>query len=95
MADKRIIDFPDRDEKGVEVITQRTPEETVKRMKELSDYANLFKSNVVSGLGANSATGGMAPGANGRLDVRNLTPEQYKRIRKENPELLGLRRQTR
>lgn len=93
-AFETVIDFPDRDEKGVEVITQRTPEETVKRMKELTDYANLFKSNVVSGLGANSATGGIAPGANGRIDVRRLTPEQYKKIRKENPELLGLRRQT-
>ncbi len=86
-----VIDFPDRDDKGNMVITQRTPDETVKRMKELSDYANLFKVNVVSGIGANSAIGGMSPGANGRIDVRRLTPEQYRKIRKEKPELLGLR----
>ncbi len=86
-----VIDFTDRDDKGNTVMTQRTPDETVKRMKELSDYANLFKSNVVSGVGANSATGGISPGINGRVDVRNLTPEQYRKIRKENPELLGLR----
>ncbi len=85
-----VIDFVDQDEHGLQVVTQRTPDETVKRMKELSSYANLFKSNVVSGVGANSATGGIAPGANGRIDVRTLTPEQYKKIRKDNPELLGL-----
>ena len=86
-----VIDFPDRDDKGKTVITQRTPDETVKRMKELAEYANLFKVNVVSGVGANSATGGISPGANGRIDVRRLTPEQYRKIRKEKPELLGLR----
>jgi hypothetical protein len=85
-----VIDFPDIDDKGLGVITQRTPDDTVKRMKELSDYANLFKNNVVSGIGANSATGGVTPGANGRIDPRNITIEQYAKIRKENPELLGL-----
>ena len=85
-----VIDFKDRDDKGLEVITQRSPTETVKRMKELSDYANLFKSNVVSGVGANSATGGIAPGAKGQIDVNSLTAEQYAKIRKENPALLGL-----
>ena len=59
-------------------------------MKEMGEYANLFKSNVVAGVGANSATGGIAPGASGRIDVRNLTAEQYAKIREENPEALGL-----
>jgi predicted ribosome quality control (RQC) complex YloA/Tae2 family protein len=69
----------------------RSPEEAVKRMKELPDqYGNLFKSGVVSGIGSGSATGGFTPGSGGKIDVRKLTPAQYREIRAKNPELLGL-----
>ena len=69
----------------------RTPEEAVARMKELPDlYGNLFKSGVVSGIGSSSATGGLMPGQGGKIDVRKLTPAQYREIRAKNPELLGL-----
>jgi len=87
---KTVVDFPTRDDKGKEIVMQGTPDEIVKRMKELGDYANLFKGNVVSGLGANSATGGNAPGSSGRVDVSSLTMEQYAKLRKENPAVLGL-----
>ena len=87
-----MLDFPDVNEAGEPVMTQRTPDEAVKRMKEIPEqYGNLFKSNVVSGIGAGSATGGVTPGSAGRIDVRKLTPEQYMKIRKENPSLLGLK----
>ena len=86
-----VIDFPDIDDKGIKVITQRTPEDTVKRMKEIDDYANLFKSNVVSGVGGNSVTGGHTPGSDGQIDVTKLTIEQYAQIRRDKPELLGLK----
>jgi hypothetical protein len=91
---KPMIDFPDKDPNtGEEILTQRTPEDAVKRMKELPDlYGNLFKSGVVSGIGSGSGTGGLTPGQGGRLDVTKLTTEQYMKIRKENPELLGLKR---
>jgi len=86
-----MIDFPDVNETGEHIMTQRTPDEAVKRMKEIPEqYGNLFKSNVVSGIGAGSATGGVTPGSAGQIDVRKLTPEQYMKIRKENPSLLGL-----
>jgi hypothetical protein len=87
-----MIDFPDIDEKtGKEVISLRTPEQAVQRMKELPEhYGNLFRSNVVSGVGSGSATGGAQPGEGGRIDPTSLTPEQYRRLRKENPEALGL-----
>ena len=85
------VDFPELDAEGNEVLTQGTPDEIVSRMKDLGDYANLFKANVVSGIGANSATGGLPSGSNGRIDVRNLTPEQYMKLRKEKPELLDLK----
>ena len=88
-----VIDFPDIDEtSGEQVTTLRTPEEAVQRMKELPQfYGNLFRSNVVSGVGSGSATGGVKSGE-GRIDPTKLTPEQYRKVRKENPEALGLKR---
>ncbi len=91
-AFQTLIDFPDQDEKGDRKDFQGTPDAIVKRLKELPKYQNLFKANVASGLNANSATGGQTPGSNGRIDASKLTMEQYVKIRKENPELLGLRK---
>jgi phage-related minor tail protein len=89
---KVMIDFPEVDaQTGEPTVIQATPSEILKKMKEMSEYANLFKSGVVSGLGANSATGGLASGANGRVALRKLTPQQYRELREKNPELLGLR----
>jgi hypothetical protein len=89
---KPMVTMPDVDPKtGLSTAMVRTPEEAVKRMKELPDqYGNLFKAGVVSGIGAGSATGGLASGG-GKIDVRKLTPQQYREIRAKNPELLGLR----
>jgi hypothetical protein len=76
---------------GQQEVMIRTPEEAVARMKELPEqYGNLFKSGVVSGIGSSSATGGLMPGKGGQIDVRKLTPAQYREIRAKNPELLGL-----
>jgi hypothetical protein len=88
-----VIEFPDKDPNtGEPMTTTRTPEEAVKRMKELPEkYGNLFKSNVVSGIGSNS-TAGLPAGSGGKIDVRSLSPQQYREIRAKNPELLGLRR---
>ncbi|MEN6367697.1 MAG: hypothetical protein ABFC88_12875 [Thermoguttaceae bacterium] len=88
---KVVVEMPDTDPKtGQAQLMVRTPEEAVKRMKELPDqYGNLFRSGVVSGIGSGSATGGFAPGQ-GRIDVSKLTPEQYREIRAKHPELLGL-----
>ncbi len=71
-----------------------TPEDAVKKMKDTPDtWGNLFKSGVVSGIGAGTATGGLAPGQSGRLDaaaISKLTPAQYREIRATHPEWLGL-----
>jgi hypothetical protein len=85
-----VVDFPDHDEKGERVTFSGTPDEIVKRMKEIRQHANLFRSNVVSGLGANNATGGAASGPGGSVDVSKLTPEQYRKLRKEDPKLVGM-----
>jgi len=74
-----MIDFPDIDEKtGAEITTLRTPAEAVKRMKELPKvYGNLFKSNVVSGVGAGQAN----TGTGDNLDYANMSPEDYRKNR--------------
>jgi len=89
---KPVVDMPDVDATtGEQVMMTRSPDEAVKRMKEMPEqWGNLFRSNVVSGIGASSATGGLTPGQGGRIDVRKLTPQQYREIREKNPELLGL-----
>jgi hypothetical protein len=89
---KPVVDMPDVDATTNEqVIMTRSPEEAVKRMKEMPEqWGNLFRSNVVSGIGSSSATGGLMPGYGGKVDVRKLTPQQYREIREKNPELLGL-----
>ena len=90
---KPMVEMPDVDPKTGQPVTMvHTPEDAVKRMKELPDqFGNLFKAGVVSGIGAGSATGGLLPGQSGQIDVRKLTPQQYREIRAKNPELLGLR----
>jgi len=89
-----MVELADQDaESGDPITTIRTPDDAVKRMKELpSLYGNLFKTGVVSGLGGSSATGGMAPGSNGKLSrdqIAKLSPTEYRKIRADNPELLG------
>jgi len=89
-----MVDFQDIDEKtGERIITLRTPQEAVQRMKELPEYwGNLFRANVVSGIGSGAATGGVTSGDGGRIDPTKLTSEQYRKLRRENPEALGLKK---
>lgn len=65
-----------------------TPSEAVGWMRSQVDrFGALFKANVVSGLGGHSAAGG-AKAVRG-LDVRSMSPEQYRKAKKESPGLLG------
>jgi hypothetical protein len=83
-----IVDLTDVDAKtGEMIVTRRTPEDAVKRMKELPEYGGLFSSNVVSGIGAGTAPGGNRTGA---VDPGKLTTEQYMEMRRKDPSKLGL-----
>lgn len=65
-----------------------TPAEAVKWMRDQIDkYGNLFKANVVGGIGGHSAAGGARAGK--PVDVRSLSPAEYRRMKKENPKALG------
>lgn len=90
--DNPMIDFQDvSEDTGEPIVKQMTPTEAIARMKQKPDaYGNLFKSGVVGGVGAASATGGLTPGQSGRIDPKKITSmEQYLKIRKENPGALG------
>jgi hypothetical protein len=85
-----IVDLEDiNSETGAHQVTRRAPSDAVKRMKELREvYGNLFKPNVVSGIG-----GGTAPGnSGGKVDAAKLSTAEYMRRRKENPESLGVKK---
>lgn len=83
---KTMINFQDVDEKtGDPIETLRTPQEAVNRMKELKKFQNLFNSGVVPGIGGSNS--GISEGD---IDVSSLTPEQYRKLRREAPERLGL-----
>ncbi len=86
-----IVDLNDvNSETGASQVTRRAPEDAVKRMKELKDlYGNLFKPNVVSGIGGGTAQGG---NATGKVDGSKLSTAEYMRLRKERPEALGIKR---
>jgi hypothetical protein len=86
---KVVIDLPVENSAGAEVTMTLDPNAAVAKMKDDAAHANLWKANCVSGLGSNSHAG---TGANGKIDVRSLTPAQYQEIRAKNPELLGLRK---
>lgn len=85
---KPMVDFEDTHaETGERITTQLSPSDAIKRMRELSTvYGNLFKSNVVSGIGGGGAGSGV--GGTGKVNVKSLTPEQYRELRAKNPAAL-------
>ena len=74
-----MVDFQDVDEKtGEPTVTLRTPADAVKRMQELPKiHGNLFRSNVVSGVGSGQANVSNA----GEVDYTNMTAEEYRKNR--------------
>ena len=83
-----VVDLPDSDEQGNPTTRTLSAREALETMQAKPIYGNLFKSNLVSGV-ASSSGAGVTPG--GRIDVRNLTQEQYMELRRTNPTALGLR----
>jgi hypothetical protein len=78
------------EETGVSETLKMTPSEAVEYMKKNPErYGGFFKNNIREGIGSSSATGGAMSG-DGTIDVTKLTDAQYYKLRKENPEALGL-----
>ena len=74
-----MVHFRDIDAKGKPVELNLTPQATVKRMAELPDYQNLFKSRGSSGTGRQTSTGSKEMSAE---DAAKAGPEVYREWRK-------------
>ena len=83
-----VVDFPDVAEDGAAVVRELTPSQAAKRTEELPEYANLWRSSVVSGIGSGSGAG-IAKG--GPIDFKKMTQSQYMELREKHPEAIGLR----
>jgi len=86
---------------GVTPVRTELPiHEAIKKMKELSANANLWRSGVVGGAGANSiGSNGRQPlGPNGTYtndQLARMTPAQYAAERAKNPQAFGIHRKKR
>jgi septal ring factor EnvC (AmiA/AmiB activator) len=70
---------------------QLTTDEAVSRMRSQPEDANLFNATVCGGLGANSSRANFhCGGLMSARQIRALTTEQYRQIRSEHPDYLGL-----
>ena len=79
---------------GAAETLQMTPDEAVEYMKKSPDeWGNFFRNNIREGIGSSSATGGGLTG-DGNVDHTKLTDEQWFKMRKENPEALGMKART-
>jgi hypothetical protein len=86
--DKPTVEFETVNDKGEAVTLMLTPLEAIKKLKEdAARFGNLFKSGVVGGIGGTGSAGTLPKG---KVDVKNLSMEQYMKLRKENPAALGL-----
>lgn len=85
------VHFTEVDPKTKETTTVViTAQEAIEKMRQRADeYGYLFRSAAAGGTGA-GGTGANMPGK-GKVDVRQLTPAQYRELRKSNPAALGLK----
>lgn len=88
--DTPMVDFVSIDpDTGESKVLQMSPLEAVKKMKEdAKRFGNLFRSGVVGGIGGTGSAGSLPNG--GKVDVKNLSMDQYMKLRKENPAALRL-----
>lgn len=61
------------------------PDEAVKTLKEMPEFANLFKGTQVAGLGGASGSGL----DKSKPDIKNMSVEEYRKRRKEDPKSIG------
>lgn len=70
------------EEEGIKTVKKLTPRQAVDVLETRQGWKPLFKSHVVGGTGGDG--NGLAQ-KNGRPDVKQMTVEQYRKFRKENP----------
>jgi hypothetical protein len=65
---------------GKQIQLDLTPKEVAKKMREMDQYANLFKTKAAGGLGGKSGDDTKS----GPVDFKNMSPEAYREYRKKN-----------
>lgn len=81
-----VVKFNDTNEDGQNVVLDLSPNEAIKRMKEIPDkFGYLFKGTAISGIGSARRADGSAPAP--KLDELLKDPVKYAKWRKENPDL--------
>jgi len=76
---KQVVRIASTNEDGQEIL--HTPAEAVGIMKRTKDFENFFPT---------ASAPSPPPAGPPKLDFKNMTPEQYLKIRAEHPEWLGL-----
>lgn len=73
------VSFADKNKEGKNVVLELSPDEAIKRMKEIPEYLNLFKAEGTGGAGLRSQPSGR------KLDVRELAkdPAAYRKAKAE------------
>lgn len=80
-----VIKFNDINESGEPVVLELSPQDAIKRMKELPElYGNLFKGSATGGMGGGGSTATDTPGS---LKEILKDPEKYRKWRKSHPDL--------
>jgi len=80
------VSFPDTDKDDKPIVLELTVPEAVKRMKELPQYGNLFEGDKKGGVGGTGSLKGKA------IDLAKIAATdqaQYRKLRKEKPELFA------
>ena len=80
-----IVKFTDVNSDGEPVVLELTPSDTIKRMKEIDKYHNLFKGTARGGLGGTA--GGTSSITKESFKELLNDPAKYAKWRKENPDL--------
>lgn len=76
---KTTVSFPDKNDKKEDIILELSPDAAVKRMKEISDYANLF---TVEGTGGVGGTGSRLSGEGVKVAELAKDAKAYREARK-------------
>ena len=82
VEDKPVVDFNDISaDTGEPIVIQISPADAVKRMTEMTEWQNLFKPNLVTGLGSSSVSGGGQ--GNGKVDFGKMSAAEYIKYHRE------------
>ncbi len=88
--DRVVIDYDGVDDAGTPVKLELTADQYLEKIRADESWSNLFASDKVGGTGQHSDIGGFGPKQSADFNALLQNPQEYMRLRKENPRTLGL-----